>query len=89
MTSITVAVPDELAEKARAIGLLDPVCLAPLVCEALTRATSGTMRERGFPEPSDSRSLSEALLSLAGAAGPGLLADFAANHGHCIHGSPK
>ena len=87
MTNITVAVPDELAEKARVQGLLDPQRLTTMVCEVLVRATVA-------PNTVDSntqsdRPLSEALLSLAGTAGPGLPADFAANHDHYIHGTPR
>jgi len=88
MTSITVEVPDEVAEAART---LDPQRLTTLMCEVLVRATSGddTAADHSDPTPDDCRSLQEALLSLAGAAGPGLPRDFADNHDHYIHGTPK
>jgi len=91
MTSITVEVPSELAEAARTQGLLDPQRLTPLVCEMLARAASGdgTAVDHCDPNLDDCRSLQEALLSLAGAAGPGLPVDFADNHDHYIHGLPK
>lgn len=87
MTNITVAVPDELAEKARAQGLLDPQRLAPLVCEVLVRATRATTEAVGGKSVAN-QSLAGALLSLAGAAGPGLPEDFAANHDRYLHGTP-
>ena len=85
MTSITVEVPNELAEAARA---LDPQRLTTLMCEVLVRETSATA-DHYDPTPDDVRSMNEALLSLAGAAGPGLPEDFADNHDHYIHGAPK
>jgi len=92
MTNITVAVPDELAEVARTKGVLDPQRLTTLMCEVLVRETSGddaTETEWYPQEPDDGLSLSEALMKFAGAAGPGLPEDFAANHDHYIHGLPK
>ena len=88
MTSITVEVPDKLAETARA---LDPQRLTTLMCEVLERENSGgsAAADHFEPTPDDVRSLSEVLLSFAGAAGPGLPEDFAENHDHYIHGLPK
>ena len=91
MTSITVTVPDELAETARIQGLLDPQRLATVVCEALTRVTTTnkTVEEEFAPTPDDCRLLYEDLMALAGSAGPELPRDFADNHDHYIHGTPK
>jgi hypothetical protein len=85
MTNITVAVPDELAEMARIRGLLEPQRLTPLVCEVLTRFVAN---EAGVNDKVEiEQSPSEALLSLAGVAGPGLPVDFASNHDRYIHGT--
>ena len=89
MTHLTITVPDDLAQKARGQGLLDPLRLTPLVCDALARATNGTDEPNTQNTPDDGLSLSEALLSFAGAAGPGLPVDFAEKHDHYIHGTPK
>jgi len=91
MVYITVTVPDELAEAARAKGLLEPQRLSALVCEELVRVTSGdgATADQFDPDPDDIRAMNEALLALAGSAGPGLPEDFAENHDHYIHGLPK
>jgi len=87
MTSITVEVPDEVAEAARTQGLLEPQRLTPLVCEVLVRET-GIKAEADREIPAD-RPFFEDLMQFAGSAGPGLPEDFAANHNHYIHGTPK
>ena len=61
MTSITVAVPDELAETARVQGWLEPQRLATIVCEALARVTVADMLKPGEPVKRPSQETVKAL----------------------------
>ena len=82
MTNITVAVPDELAETARAQGVLDPQRLTTLMCEVLVRETEINGSAGNAAEvPSDGRPLFKDLMRFAGSI-PGLPEDLAENHDH-------